>query len=213
MSTPTTHEAPQVSPATSASPLGLVILKVAGRCNLDCTYCYEFNLADQTLAAGPKTMSQVVFSATIERIRRHAERSGQRSVTLSFHGGEPCLIGAALFDRWCTEARRELAGLRVRIAMQTNGIAVLDDGTEAGHPEFAGKLGPQYDFASHTADASPKSDFENHGTACAGVATARGLRAAGAAPSAPSCWPGSPTSWARPTRPGCSSGRRTTVPT
>ncbi|MFJ9696301.1 S8 family serine peptidase [Kitasatospora sp. NPDC101183] len=61
-------------------------------------------------------------------------------------------------------------------------VAVLDDGTDTGHPEFAGKLGPQYDFASHTADASPKSDFENHGTACAGVATARGLRAAGAAP-------------------------------
>ncbi|GGR09623.1 S8 family serine peptidase [Kitasatospora griseola] len=61
-------------------------------------------------------------------------------------------------------------------------IAVLDDGTDTSHPEFAGKLGPQYDFASHTADASPKSDFENHGTACAGVATARGLRAAGAAP-------------------------------
>ncbi|MFJ9696304.1 radical SAM protein [Kitasatospora sp. NPDC101183] len=121
MTSPTTRKEPQVSPATSARPLGLVILKVAGRCNLDCTYCYEFNLADQTLAAGPKTMSQEVFSATIERVRRHAERSGQRSVTLSFHGGEPCLIGAALFDRWCTEARRELAGLRVKISMQTNG--------------------------------------------------------------------------------------------
>ncbi|MFE5026283.1 radical SAM protein [Streptomyces sp. NPDC056656] len=111
-----------MSSASIAVPrLGLVILKVAGRCNLDCTYCYEFNLADHTLAAGPKTMSDEVFEAVIERIRRHADKSGQRSVSLSFHGGEPCLIGSARFDRWCTHVRRALPDLRVYLSLQTNG--------------------------------------------------------------------------------------------
>ncbi|MEV7442804.1 radical SAM protein [Streptomyces sp. NPDC091204] len=107
--------------------LGLVILKVAGRCNLDCTYCYEFNLADQTLAAGPRMMSDEVFSSTIERMRRHADKSGQRSISLSFHGGEPCLVGAARFDRWCEEARASLPDLQVFISVQTNGTLINRD--------------------------------------------------------------------------------------
>ncbi|MFE5026280.1 S8 family serine peptidase [Streptomyces sp. NPDC056656] len=61
-------------------------------------------------------------------------------------------------------------------------IAVLDDGIDVSHPEFSGKIGPQFDFATRTTDASPKSAFNRHGTACSGVATAKGLRAAGAAP-------------------------------
>lgn len=61
-------------------------------------------------------------------------------------------------------------------------VAILDDGVDVGHPEFAGKLGPQFDFQNKVADASPKSDDDKHGTACAGVATAAGDKAAGAAP-------------------------------
>lgn len=110
-----------------APRLGLVILKVAGRCNLNCTYCYEFNLADHTLAAGPKTMSDEVFRATIRRIRRHADLSGQQSISLSFHGGEPCLIGAARFDRWCTELRSALSDVDVFISLQTNGTLINSD--------------------------------------------------------------------------------------
>ncbi|MFF0388230.1 S8 family serine peptidase [Kitasatospora sp. NPDC004615] len=61
-------------------------------------------------------------------------------------------------------------------------VAILDDGTDTSHPEFAGKLGPQFDFSAHIPDATPKSDLENHGTACTGVAAAKGIRASGAAP-------------------------------
>ena len=61
-------------------------------------------------------------------------------------------------------------------------IAIFDDGTEVTHPEFAGKLASQYDFANHTANGTPKASTDNHGTACAGVATAKGIQAYGAAP-------------------------------
>ena len=49
-------------------------------------------------------------------------------------------------------------------------IGLLDDGVDTRHPEFAGKLGPQFDFQTQTADASPKVSDDKHGTSCAGVA-------------------------------------------
>ncbi|NPV63857.1 MAG: S8 family serine peptidase [Methanotrichaceae archaeon] len=61
-------------------------------------------------------------------------------------------------------------------------IAILDDGVDVGHQEFAGKIVAQKDFASGNDDGSPNSSNDNHGTACAGVALAKGVRALGAAP-------------------------------
>jgi uncharacterized protein len=103
------------------SPLPLIILKVAARCNLNCSYCYEFNLSDQTWRDSPALMSEAVFEKVLQRVRRHSEFSGQPSVNLSFHGGEPCLLGVRRFDAWCDRARKVLDNLRVKISLQTNG--------------------------------------------------------------------------------------------
>lgn len=61
-------------------------------------------------------------------------------------------------------------------------ICVMDDGIDVDHLEFSGKVTRQYDFAAHVDNARPKTADDNHGTACAGVATARGQKAIGAAP-------------------------------
>lgn len=61
-------------------------------------------------------------------------------------------------------------------------VAVLDDGVDVGHTEFAGKVAAQFDYQINTADGSPKADSDKHGTACAGVAVAKGVKASGAAP-------------------------------
>lgn len=61
-------------------------------------------------------------------------------------------------------------------------ICILDDGIDIGHAEFAGKVVAQFDFENDVSDASPKLADDRHGTPCAGVATARGAKALGAAP-------------------------------
>ncbi|MBF6166203.1 S8 family serine peptidase [Streptomyces gardneri] len=73
-------------------------------------------------------------------------------------------------------------------------IAVIDDGVDIDHPEFAGagKVVAPRDVTSKTSDPRPKDTFgtgpdngDNHGTACAGVACANGTGAAsGVAPQA-----------------------------
>lgn len=73
-------------------------------------------------------------------------------------------------------------------------IAIIDDGVDIDHLEFssAGKIVAPYDATLQSDNPRPKDPFgtgpnngENHGTACAGVATANGVRgASGVAPAA-----------------------------
>jgi len=53
-------------------------------------------------------------------------------------------------------------------------VAVIDDGFDTGHPDFASgqKIRVPVDFGQSDADPSPVSSQDNHGTACAGVAVA-----------------------------------------
>ena len=72
-------------------------------------------------------------------------------------------------------------------------IAILDDGVDIDHPEFnvPGKVLAPFDATSGTSNPRPKDPmaiygyFDDHGTACAGVACASGLfGASGVAPDA-----------------------------
>ncbi len=65
-------------------------------------------------------------------------------------------------------------------------IAVIDDGVEIDHPEFKlpGKVVHSRDIVTGSNDPRPVSSYNNHGTACAGVAAASGKEASGVAPGA-----------------------------
>jgi len=98
------------------------ILKVASRCNLNCSYCYVYNMADSTWKRRPALMSNEVFEWTLERIFQQCCATGQDRFRMAFHGGEPCLIGPDTFDAWCGRARTVLGEiLRLSLVIQTNG--------------------------------------------------------------------------------------------
>ncbi|MBK8429240.1 MAG: S8 family serine peptidase [Lewinellaceae bacterium] len=65
-------------------------------------------------------------------------------------------------------------------------IAVIDDGIDTDHPEFAGRIVHPFDATENNEVARPKDKEDNHGTACAGMACASGLKegASGTAPEA-----------------------------
>jgi uncharacterized protein len=99
-----------------------VILKVASRCNLNCSYCYVYNMADSTWKSRPAVMSNEVFEAALERILQQCLATGQDRFRIAFHGGEPCLIGPDTFDAWCGRARAVLGEIvQLRLLIQTNG--------------------------------------------------------------------------------------------
>ncbi len=104
------------------------IIKIASRCNLNCSYCYVYNQADTTWRDRPALMSRETYSTTIERIRSHCLLSGQKTVIIAFHGGEPTLAGSARFAWMCAHARERLGDIAtVVLSIQTNGTRLDDD--------------------------------------------------------------------------------------
>ena len=101
-------------------PFGQFILKVHSRCNLSCSYCYVYEMADQAWRGMPKRMSREIAQQTVERIAEHAEGHALESVDIIFHGGEPVLAGA----QWLADLAGALFARvpgRVNLALQTNG--------------------------------------------------------------------------------------------
>jgi uncharacterized protein len=73
-------------------------------------------------------MPATVFTAAVGRIRRYCETSGQTVAHVVFHGGEPCLVGAARLRAWCRELRNGLHGVATpHFSIQTNGTLVDDE--------------------------------------------------------------------------------------
>jgi uncharacterized protein len=103
-----------------------VILKVAERCNLDCTYCYMYHGANQSYLRRPRFMSEEVYLRTLLMLRGYCDNHGS-SISLSFHGGEPTLCGRDRLDEWFTLAHSVLGARLDAISLQTNGTLLDDD--------------------------------------------------------------------------------------
>ena len=106
-----------------------LIFKVASRCNMNCQYCYMYNLADTTWKLQPKFMSDETFSRAVSRWKEHLRGKSPNRLHLVLHGGEPLLAGPERLDRWISLARRELsdAGVPISIGLQTNGLLIGDE--------------------------------------------------------------------------------------
>jgi uncharacterized protein len=101
-------------------PFQQFILKIHSRCNLSCSYCYVYEMADQAWRQLPRRMSQAVSSKVAKRIDEHARTHKLPSVDVILHGGEPLLAGT----KWLTELTellRAQISARVNITVQTNG--------------------------------------------------------------------------------------------
>jgi uncharacterized protein len=102
-------------------PFRQFILKVHSRCNLACTYCYVYEMADSGWLHLPRRMDAAIAGQAAERIGEHARAHDLPGVDVILHGGEPLLAGAG----WLTE----LAGtLRARVPAQVS-IGVQTNGT------------------------------------------------------------------------------------
>ncbi|WP_413752760.1 FxsB family radical SAM/SPASM domain protein [Streptomyces sp. R-74717] len=108
-------------------PFGQFIVKVHGRCNLACRYCYLYEGPDRTWRARPATAAPAVLERTADRIAEHAAAHGLRNVALVLHGGEPLLAGvdrlAALADRVRDVVPADCA---VHTTVQTNATLLTD---------------------------------------------------------------------------------------
>ena len=106
-------------------PFNEFVIKVASGCNLNCDYCYEYNLGDDSWKKMPAFFSSKIAKALVEKIINHSRTKKLDRVHISFHGGEPLLIGGEKLSELCEIFYKiEKEGIEVDLTMQTNGTLI-----------------------------------------------------------------------------------------
>lgn len=102
------------------------VVKIVSPCNLNCSYCYEYNALDQSWRDMPRFMSPQTARQVALRIREHLlpeYRSEPLNVPIVLHGGEPLMMPVEGIQE-LIQIFREIFGEQLNpiFGMQTNGI-------------------------------------------------------------------------------------------
>jgi uncharacterized protein len=108
-------------------PFQQFLIKLQGRCNLACSYCYVYEMADQTWRSRPSRMTPGLVSVLAARIAEHARAHNLDAVRVIFHGGEPLLAGPEPVVDALRKIRLAVdARVRVDSWLQTNGTLLTE---------------------------------------------------------------------------------------
>lgn len=105
--------------------LDTVLIKVASRCNINCSYCYVYNMGDSGWTNMPNQISYET-TATIAKSLRGLSRKQHRSFAVVLHGGEPLLLGLIKLRRLIFSLRDALPA-ECALSIQTNGILLTEE--------------------------------------------------------------------------------------
>ncbi|WP_343685984.1 radical SAM protein [Chryseobacterium gleum] len=106
----------------------IIVIKIASRCNLNCSYCYMYNLGDETYKNQPKVMSKETIENTYKRIIEHCEEHKIKDFGIIIHGGEPLLAGQKYIEDFISLGRNLSASkVRFHFGLQTNGILINEN--------------------------------------------------------------------------------------
>lgn len=104
-----------------------VVFKIVERCNINCTYCYYFNMGDSTALERPPVVSVGSAAQIASWLADGCRELQVREISISFHGGEPMMLNPDHFDAICssfTDSLKHLVDLYFNI--QTNGTILTD---------------------------------------------------------------------------------------
>lgn len=108
-----------------------IILKVSERCNINCSYCYMYNLGNNISI---KSKPVIPFSV-VKDLRNFFEQATKEyeieTIQVDFHGGEPLMMGKERFEVACDElAKGHYKNTKLNMACQTNATLIDDEWIE-----------------------------------------------------------------------------------
>ena len=177
---PNSRAAAAHAAAYEAPVFTFVLVKLASRCNINCTYCYWFR--DAEVYRKPAVLTVEAEDAFCRRLEQHIEEYGLDQFMLVFHGGEPLLFPKRRF----VDLQEKLldiedrTGCRIVRGVTTNAILI--------DPEWADIL-KHYDVGvAVSLDGPPeindahRIDFKGRGTHAETLRGIACLRAVGIEP-------------------------------
>lgn len=102
--------------------LETVLVKVASRCNINCSYCYVYHMGDTGWKDLPRQISYETIDA-ISNALSNLSGKQQRPFAVVLHGGEPLLLGFTKLEYLIFSLRDALPD-ECSISLQTNGILI-----------------------------------------------------------------------------------------
>lgn len=130
------------------------VIKIAERCNINCSYCYMFNMSNKDYESRPKFMSLNTMENVAKFLYEGAVSIEAKSISVVLHGGEPLYMPKAQFVGLVSILRNIFdKDIALNIGLQTNAILVDEewidifhkfkidvsvsiDGNEQGNDEF-----------------------------------------------------------------------------
>lgn len=105
-----------------------LVVKIASRCNINCTYCYMYNHLDQSYKSQPKFMSKETINNLKDKIKNHCVKHELKDFYLIIHGGEP-LLSKVSDLRHFLETLKSLDkdDIAIHFAVQTNGMLINEE--------------------------------------------------------------------------------------
>ena len=153
-----------------------VLVKLASRCNIDCTYCYWFR--DAEVYKKPPVLTVEAEDAFCKKLEEHIRRFELEAFMIVFHGGEPLLFPKRRFIALQDKLRaiEKRTGCVIQRGVTTNAMLIDREWIE---------IFKTYDVSPSVSIDGPaeihdqvRVDFKGKGTH---AATLRGLELLGAA--------------------------------
>jgi uncharacterized protein len=104
-----------------------VILKVASKCNLNCTYCYVYNAKDKTYLGRPPQLSEALARTALAHMKAYSSKRPPHRMSVCLHGGEPLLLGKNKFRDLIGLIRSQLGQHLGSLSVQTNAVLIDRD--------------------------------------------------------------------------------------
>lgn len=102
-----------------------VIIKTVERCNINCSYCYVFNMQDDSYRKHPIYITEQTIDEIICFLQEGSTTLGLEHIEFFFLGGEPLMQKKRHFVDMCSRLKKELTPLvNICFTLQTNGMLI-----------------------------------------------------------------------------------------
>ena len=104
--------------------LNTLVIKYAAPCNLNCSYCYEYNHGDDTWKSKPKKISLDVIEEIAKKTKNFLTSNKSLNFNIVAHGGEPLLLPPKYLEETYEIFQSYLANFNINYSMQTNATLI-----------------------------------------------------------------------------------------